>query len=84
MKPARKAEALISDEAGVQRGTETEQIILFDVINRRYRYLRPTIFLTNARGQALRDYLGVRTIDRMVERSIVVPFQWESHRTRKG
>jgi len=74
---------LIIDEVGSQRGTDDEQMILFDVINRRYRDLRPTILLTNLMGKTLTDYLGPRITDRMKERAIFVPFKWESYRSRK-
>jgi len=74
---------LIIDEVGSQRGTDDEQMILFDVINRRYRDLRPTILLTNLMGKTLTDYLGPRITDRMKERAVFVPFKWESYRARK-
>jgi DNA replication protein DnaC len=74
---------LIIDEIGVQRGTEDEQVILFDIINRRYRDLRPTILLTNLSGKAMREFMGPRIIDRLMERAIFVKFAWESWRARK-
>lgn len=74
---------LIIDEIGVQRGTEDEQVILFDILNRRYRDNRPTILLTNLGGKALSEFLGARVMDRLHERSIFVPFKWASHRSNK-
>lgn len=71
---------LIIDEIGVQRGTEDEQVILFDILNRRYRENKPTILITNLGGKALADFLGPRTIDRLREKAIFVPFRWDSHR----
>jgi DNA replication protein DnaC len=41
------AALLIIDEIGVQYGTEGEQTVIFDVLDRRYRQMRPTIFITN-------------------------------------
>lgn len=73
---------LIIDEIGVQRGTEDEQMILFDVLNRRYRELRPTILLTNLSGKAMTEFLGARLMDRLKERAVFVPFMWESHRRK--
>lgn len=75
---------LIIDEVGSQRGTDDEQMILFDVLNRRYRDLRPTILLTNLMGSTLTNYLGPRITDRMKERAIFVPFKWNSYRARKA
>jgi DNA replication protein DnaC len=41
------AALLIIDEIGVQYGTDGEQTVIFDVLDRRYRQMRPTIFITN-------------------------------------
>ena len=38
---------LVIDEIGMQYGTESEQNHLFDVLDRRYRDMMPTILLTN-------------------------------------
>ena len=71
---------LVLDEVGMQYGTEGEQVIMFDVINRRYQDQRPMILLTNQGKQGLRDYLGERAFDRLRECGIWLPFDWESHR----
>jgi len=72
---------LVIDEIGVQRGTEDEQIILFDVLNRRYRENRPTILLTNLGFKGLSEFLGPRIIDRLKEKAVFVPFRWPSYRS---
>ena len=74
---------LIIDEVGVQRGTEDEQMILFDVIDRRYAELRPTILLTNLSGKSFSEFLGPRIMDRLRERAVFVPFRWDSYRGRQ-
>jgi DNA replication protein DnaC len=72
---------LILDEVGVQFGSETEKLILFDVLNERYERRRPTLLLSNLELEAVRAYLGERIFDRMREDGgQVVPFGWESHR----
>lgn len=71
---------LVLDEIGVQYGTDGEQTILFDVIDRRYRDMRPTIFLTNQNNEGLKTFLGERAYDRLRETSRVVQFDWASHR----
>lgn len=73
---------LIIDEVGVQAGTEDEQRILFDVIDRRYAGLKPTILLTNLGGAAFKEFMGPRIMDRLNERAVFVPFRWESYRGR--
>lgn len=73
---------LVIDEVGLQRGTEDEQMILFDILDRRYSELRPTILLTNLTGQAFAEFLGPRIMDRLRERAVMVPFTWASWRGR--
>lgn len=79
-----KVGLLIMDEVGVQYGTEGEKVLLFDVINRRYQDVRPTIYLTNLDAAGLREYLGDRAFDRLREAGIWVPFPWNSYRGRKS
>jgi DNA replication protein DnaC len=65
---------LVIDEMGVQYGTDGEQTILFDVLDRRYREVKPTILLTNQDTEGLKGYLGERTFDRLRETCRVVSF----------
>lgn len=71
---------LVLDEVGVQYGTEGEQTILFDVLDRRYRDMRPTILLTNEDLDGLHKFLGERLADRMRENTRWVPFDGTSYR----
>lgn len=74
---------LIVDEVGVQRGTDDEQNVIFDVINRRYRDNRPTILLTNLDGRSLVEFLGPRVMSRLSERAQFLSFQWDDWRRRE-
>lgn len=72
---------LILDEVGVQFGSDTEKLILFDVLNERYEKRRPTLMLSNLGLDDVRAFLGERIFDRLREdggESIV--FDWESYR----
>lgn len=71
---------LVIDEVGVQYGTEAEQHILFDVMDRRYREMRPTILLSNQDKAGFRACVGDRIYDRLTETSRLVIFDWPSHR----
>ena len=73
---------LVLDEIGVQYGTEAEQVTLFDIIDKRYRDLMPTILLTNLNASGMRSFLGDRSFDRLREGGIWVPFNWESQRNK--
>lgn len=71
---------LVLDEIGVQYGTDGEQTILFDVLDRRYRDMKPSIFLTNQDKKGFKDFIGERTFDRLTETARWVPFDWASYR----
>jgi len=71
---------LILDEIGVQYGTESEQVTLFDIIDKRYRDQRPMILLTNSTAAEMKTFLGDRSYDRLREGGKFVIFNWESQR----
>ena len=75
---------LIIDEVGVQYGTESEQMIMFDIINRRYRDCKPMILLTNLDAKGFSDYLTERSADRLKENGKWVTFDWESYRGKSA
>ena len=71
---------LCIDEIGVQYGTDSERAILFDVLDRRYRELRPSILMTNLSKDDFRVAIGDRVYDRLTEVARWVPFDWPSYR----
>lgn len=71
---------LVIDEIGVQYGTDGEQTILFDLLDSRYRDMKPTILLTNQDKAGFKNYIGERTFDRLTETSRWVAFDWDSYR----
>ena len=76
---------LILDEVGVMFGTDTEKMILFDVLNSRYEQRKPTILLSNLTVDEVKGYLGERIFDRMREDGgRVVVFDWGSYRGQAG
>jgi DNA replication protein DnaC len=76
---------LILDEIGVQRGTDDEKMLLFDVLNDRYENRCSTVLLSNLPTKELRRYLGDRVFDRLKEDGgQVVVFDWESMRGQIG
>lgn len=75
---------LVLDEVGVQFGSDTEKLILFDVINERYEKRRPTLLISNLSVDEVRAYLGERIFDRLREDGgEAVPFDWESQRGKE-
>jgi DNA replication protein DnaC len=72
---------LILDEVGVQFGSDTEKLILFEIINGRYEEVKPTIVISNLAKDALAQFLGERSFDRLREGGgRLVAFDWPSYR----
>lgn len=76
-----RPDLLVLDEVGVQFGSDTEKLILFEIINGRYEHMRPTILLSNLDIKGLAEYLGERVMDRLREGGgKMVAFDWASYR----
>jgi DNA replication protein DnaC len=72
---------LILDEVGVQFGSDSESIILFHVINKRYNSEKSTIVISNLNIDGVKEYLGDRVVDRLREcGGQQLPFKWDSAR----
>lgn len=71
---------LIVDELGVQVGSDHEKLLLFEILNERYQWMKPTILISNLTAAELEAYLGHRTMDRYRECGSVIGFDWPSHR----
>lgn len=72
---------LIIDEVGIQFGSDTEKMFIFDIINGRYEEMLPTVIISNLDISGVKDLIGERCIDRLREDGgKVVAFGWESHR----
>lgn len=74
-------DVLIIDEVGIQFGSETEKMFMFDIINGRYENMKPTIFISNLDMDNLKAVLGDQAVDRMREDGAkVLIFDWASYR----
>jgi DNA replication protein DnaC len=77
----RALELLVLDEVGVQFGTEAERTQLTEVIDLRYRDMKPTLVVSNCEREELKKYLGDRIVDRLRENGgKFVIFDWPSRR----
>ena len=72
---------LVIDEIGSSSGSDHEKQTLFDLINRRYNAVAPTILLSNLLLEEVREFLGARIMDRLREGGgKVFVLDWESYR----
>lgn len=78
-----RPDLLILDEIGRQHGTDTERLIIFDVINARYLQNKPSILITNLTLPELGQALDEATQDRLREGGgRAIQFDWASYRSR--
>ena len=72
---------LVIDEVGSSSGSDHEKQALFDLINRRYNAVRPTMILSNLSAPELSEYLGDRIMDRLRQGGgKLLVLNWESYR----
>lgn len=72
---------LVIDEVGAQYSSETEKLILFEVVGKRYDAMKPTILVSNLIEKELEDFVGIRVLDRMKEnKGKVITFNHASNR----
>ena len=75
------AQILVIDEIGVQFGSESEMIQMFEVLDKRYGEQLPTVMISNLTPAELTGLLGERIIDRMREdNGVMLQLNWESNR----
>ena len=75
---------LIIDEIGVQFGSDTEKMFIFDIIDGRYNKMKPTILISNLTMEGIKKCIGDRCVDRLREDGgKVIAFDFDSQRGRK-
>ena len=73
---------LVIDEVGIQHGSDTEKMFMFDIIDGRYQEMKPTILISNLAIEGIKKLMGERIIDRLREDGgKVVSFDWPSYRS---
>ena len=75
---------LIIDEVGKTFGSDGERVHLFEVIDHRYRDLKPTLILSNENMEGVEKYLGPAAFDRLCQNGGLLLFDWQSHRRGRG
>ncbi len=74
---------LIIDEVGVQRFTEAEMVIIYQIINGRYEKKKPVVLTTNCDICNLELAIGERCLDRLRDGGKMIEFDWGSNRDRR-
>lgn len=72
---------LVIDEIGVQFGSDTEKMFIFEIIDGRYNKMKPTILISNLDVEGIKSLIGERCIDRLREDGgKVIAFDYSSQR----
>ncbi|HAT42378.1 MAG TPA: hypothetical protein DCS87_11770 [Rheinheimera sp.] len=72
---------LVIDEVGQQRGTETELLLIFEIIDGRYKAMLPTVLISNLDKKGIVEAIGERAFDRLrQDGGKLVAFNWGSMR----
>lgn len=73
---------LIIDEIDAKPDRENANILLTEIINRRYNEEKPVVVITNQPFDNLAKFVGDRVDDRLHENAYVCSFDWPSFRRR--
>lgn len=79
-----RPDLLIIDEIGRQYGTDSEKLMLFEVINLRYEQCKPMIVISNLEPASFREYMGQATLSRLQEGGATMIFSGEDMRLKIG
>jgi DNA replication protein DnaC len=71
---------LILDEIDAKPETANANLLLTEIINRRYGEEKPVIVITNQPFEKIADFVGDRVADRLHENAFVCSFDWPSFR----
>lgn len=75
---------LVIDEIGIQFGSDTEKLLISEIIDNRYQAMLPTVMISNLDLNGIKACIGDRSYDRLREDGgKVVAFNWDSHRGAK-
>ena len=80
MRALLECDLLILDDIGAEKTTEWVEEKLFNIIDGRYRKELPTLYTSNLEPKELKNQVGKRSYDRMVETSLTVKNEANSYR----
>lgn len=71
---------LVIDEIGKRGGSEWENTLLFELINRRYNACKSTVVIDNRTLKDFSETIGPSIVSRMNESGGIIECEWESFR----
>lgn len=80
IKEFQKPSLLVIDEISKRRESDWEDLLLHELLNRRYNGLTDTLLICNQESKQLEESLGASLVSRMRETGGVVEAKWETFR----
>lgn len=71
---------MIIDEIGVQTGSPNEKQIICEVVDGRYKLMKPTILISNLAIDEVSKYVSERSVSRVLDKGMKLPFKVPSFR----
>lgn len=76
-----RLDLLIIDEIGVNFDSDTEKLLIFEIMDGRYQQMKPSMLISNLDGEGISKIMGERVIDRLREGGgEIIAMDWESYR----
>lgn len=75
-----ECDLLVLDDIGAEKVSDWVQDVLFRIVDGRYRQKKPIFYTSNLKPSELRERLGPRICDRVMETSIIVENKASSYR----
>lgn len=73
---------IVLDEIGRAQDAETEQHMIFDLVNMRYKENLPIVLISNKEREEFQDFVGKPVVDRFSERHIFACLNANSYRRK--
>lgn len=71
---------LVIDEVGVGKGSDNERNIAYEIINRRYCAIKPTVVVSNCNAQLMSNYIDERSVSRLHHKGKFLAMNWADYR----
>ncbi len=81
VKEYQKPSLLVVDEVGKRGGSDWENTMLFELLNRRYNDMKDTILIDNRSRAEFTEIIGPSLASRMNEGGGIIEFTWDTFRT---
>lgn len=82
MRALHDCELLVLDDVGAEKLSDWVQDVLFRIVDGRYRQKRPIFYTTNLKPSDLKEKVGPRIYDRMIETSLTIQNTGTSYRMK--